>query len=308
VRVARVGDRDAPRATPRRRPARLHGAAALGIGVALVGSIAGAGTMAATATGAARPPAAALRPHGRRPFTPATGDWDGTLDGLHASFQLIGYPRGTVYGASTFAVRDLVYQRPATCPPSLTDPTLSTFVAYADAAPPYVLIGGDGRFPFGTRSPYGSITSPTRAQIILGWAVSAPGSRAKCSGQLRFAMAPAQRTPVSDGTWRLTARDGSGGSFTVRGAGRIAYGIPLSSITAQCPNGTTPGSFSGQAALFVDPDGTASERVSGNGAQIAVSLRFDSPSSASGEYVATASGCTPTTLPFSAVRVSAAGA
>ncbi len=274
--------------------------------MALVGSLAGAGTLAATATGASRPPAP-LTPRRGHAFIPATGDWDGTLDGLHASFQLIGYPQGSAYGASAFAVRDLVYQRPATCPPSLTDPTLSTFVAYADGAPPYVLIARDGQFPFGTRSPYGSISGPARAQIVLGYTASATGSRAKCSGVLRFAMAPAHRTPVSDGTWRLTASDGSGGSFTVRGAGRIAYGVPLSNVIATCSNGTTPGSFSGQAALFVHPDGTAEESVSGNGAQIAVILRFNSPSSASGEYVATAGGCTPTALPFTAVRISAAG-
>ena len=76
------------------------------------------------------------------------------------------YPRGTSYGASAFAVRDLVYQRPATCPPSLTDPALSTFVAYADGPPPYVLVGSDGRFPFGSQSLYGSITGATHATML----------------------------------------------------------------------------------------------------------------------------------------------
>ncbi len=274
--------------------------------MALVGTIAAPGILAGSATGAARS-STPRTPSGRHAFNATVGDWDGTLDGLHASFEVVRYPRGTAYGASAFAIRDVVYQSPASCPPSLTDPTLSTFVAYADAPPPYVLVGGNGRFPFGSRSPYGSITSATRAQLTLAFTASEPGSSVKCSGRLRFAMAPAHRTPVSDGTWRLTAHDGSGGSFTVRGAGRIAYGIPLSSITAQCSDGTTPGSFSGEAALFINPSGTAGESVSGNGAQIAVSLRFDSPSSAAGQYVATATGCSPTTLAFSAVRVSAAG-
>ena len=106
------------------------------------------------------------------------------------------------------------------------------------------------------------------------------GSRTGCSGRLRFALAPARRVPVADGTWRISARDGSGGTFTVRGSGRIAYAIPLSSIVAHCGNGTTPGSFSGELALFIDPDGTAAASTSGNGALMAVSLRFTGPASA----------------------------
>ena len=48
--------------------------------------------------------------------------------------------------------------------------------------------------------------------------------------------------PVGDGTWRLKAANGSGGTFTVRGGGRIVYAIPLSGIVAECDTDTTPGS------------------------------------------------------------------
>ncbi len=258
-------------------------------GAAITTSLAGARSAAGGA--------ATLAPAGRAAFVPTVGDWDATLDGLHASFDLVRYPHGAVYGASRYAIRDLVYQRPATCPPSLTDPTRSTFVAFADAAPPYLLVQRDGRFPFGT-SPYGSITAPTAAELAQSYTAGSAGRA--CAVHLHFAFAPAARVPVDDGTWRLTAGDGSGGTFSVRGDGRIVYAIPLSSIVAQCSGSITPGSFSGELALFVEPDGSATETTSGNGAQITVSLRFTSPTSATGQYVATATGCTPTALAFRA--------
>ncbi len=293
----------------------MPGTAARVAGIALLALLAGGATVAASTTAPSSPrggrashASPTLAPRGRGPFVPSVGDWEGTLGGLHASFELLRYPRGQAYGASAFAVRDLVYQRPATCPPSLTDPTLSTFVAYADSPPPYVLVRSDGRFPFDAMSQYGSITGPEHAGLDEGFTVGRAGSQAGCSGQLRFALAPARRVPVEDGTWRITARDGSGGTFTVRGAGRIAYAIPLSSIVAHCSNGTTPGSFSGELALFIAPDGMASGSTSGNGALMSVALHFTGPVSASGSYLAEATGCSTTTLAFSAVRVSAAGA
>ncbi len=292
------------------RSARDHvpGTAARLAGIALLALLAGGAAVGASATARGSHASSTLSPGGRSAFVPAVGDWEGTLGGLHASFELLRYPHGQAYGASAFAVRDLVYQRPATCPASLTDPNLSTFVAYADSPPPYVLVSSDGRFPFDARPLYGSITGPAHAAVDEAFTVGRPGSRTGCSGHLRFALAPAHRVPVADGTWRLTAQDGSGATFTVRGAGRIAYAIPLSSIVAHCSNGTTPGSFSGELALFIHPNGTAGGATSGNGALMAVSLRFTGPASATGQYLAGAAGCSSTTLAFSATRVSAGDA
>lgn len=275
---------------------------ALGVGGVLLVLLAGGSALTAGLAGArsASSRAATLAPARGAAFVPAVGNWDATLDGLHASFELVRYPHGAAYGASRYAIRDLVYQRPATCPPSLTDPTLSTFVAFADAAPPYLLIRPDGRFPFGT-SPYGSITGPTRAGITQSYVAVAGGK--SCPVHLHFTFAPAARVRVNDGTWRLTATDGSGGTFSVRGDGRIVYSIPLSSITARCSGEITAGSFSGALALFVRPDGTATESTSGNGAEMTVSLHFTSPTSATGEYLATATGCQPMAVGFKAAPV-----
>ena len=312
--------RQATRSSPARRrilrqvirlirvSSQLRRTAALGAGTAVCALVAGGAISVTAAIGKAPAKAGTtLSPRGRHAFAPTVGDWEGTFDGLHASFELIRYPHGTTFGASGYAVADLVYQRPDSCPASLTDPSLSTFVAYADTPPPYVLIRSDGQFPFGTKSLYGALSGPTQAALAESYTATSTGSPTKCSGVLHFALAPAHRTSVDDGTWRLTAQDGSGGSFTVRGGGRIAYGVPLSSIIASCGPGTTPGSFSGLLALFVPPSGVTSQSVSGNGSQISVSLQFRSATSASGQYVATAPGCTPTTLAFTAVRTSAAG-
>jgi hypothetical protein len=268
----------------------LQASAAVGTALAL-------GALLITTAGAA--PRTTIAPRGHSGFAPAVGDWDGMIGGLRASFELVRYPHGTAFGASGFAIRDLVYQSPTTCS-AITDPALSTFVAYADSPPPFVLVGADGRFPFGTRPLYGSFSSPTQAAISEGYTIGSPGTAGRCSGRLRFSLAPAHRVPAADGTWRLTAADGSGGSFSVRADGRIAYGLPLSSITAHCGAGTSPGSFTGQVALFIRPDGTASETVTGSGARIALNLRFVSATSATGQYVASATGCTPTTLAFTA--------
>ncbi len=273
-------------------------ASALGVGGALLVLLTGA-AMTTSLAGArsSASGAATLAPAGRAAFVPTVGNWDATLDGLHASFELVRYPHGAVYGAARYAIRDLVYQRPQTCPPSLTDPTLSAFVAFADAAPPYLLIQTGGAFPFGT-TPYGSITAPTRAEMTESYLAGSAGKT--CPVHLHFAFAPVSRVRVDDGTWRLTATDGSGGTFSVRGDGRIVYAIPLSSIVAHCSGTITPGSFSGSLALFVHPNGSAAETTGGNGAQMTVSLRFTSPTSATGEYLATATGCTPAALAFRA--------
>jgi hypothetical protein len=263
----------------------------LSVGVALAAGPAGPVVVRGTAT---------IAPKGHRAFAPTVGDWDGTLGGLRASFELVRYPRGTAFGASGYAIRDLVYQSPSTCP-ATKDPTQSTFVAYADQPPPFVLVGKGGRFPFGTSSLYGSFGGATQATIDLSYST---GKGARCSGRLRFSLSPAHRVPATDGVWRLTGADGSVGTFTVRADGRIAYGLPLSSLTAQCSPGTTPGSFSGQVALFVHPDGTGSETVAGSGNRISLSLRFVTPTTASGEYVASAPGCEQATLPFTAMRTS----
>jgi hypothetical protein len=268
---------------------RLQGSAAVGIALVL-------GALLASPTVAAGGAAS----H----FAPTVGDWEGTLHGLRASFQLVRYPHGKAFGASGYAIQDLVYQSPATCPASLTDPTLSTFVAYADAPPPFVLIGNNGRFPFGTSPLAGAFSGQTRASLNEPYTAAA--GRSKCSGTLHFSLSPAHRLPAADGTWRLTDQDGSGGTFTVRGAGRIAFGVPLANVTAQCSpsSGTIPGSFSGRAAMFIRPSGASSETVSGNGATLAVRLRFVTATTASGTFTASATGCTPVTLAFTAARTS----
>jgi hypothetical protein len=285
---------------------RLHGSAVPAIAIAL------AALWASGAAAAGKPgrspaplPATTIAAHGGHPFTPTVGDWDGTLGGLRASFDLVRYPHGRAFGASGYAIRDLVYQSPTTCPASLADPTLSTFVAYADSPPPFVLVGTNGLFPFGTKPLYGSFSSATSATINEGYVTTGTGAHARCTGTLRFALAPARRVPAADGVWRLTTQDGSGGTFSVRGAGRIAYGLPLSNLTAHCDSTTTPGSFTGQVALFIHPDGTGTETVTGNGAKIALNLRFVSATTATGEYVASAAGCTSATLQFTATRTSA---
>ena len=71
--------------------------------------------------------------------------------------------------------------------------------------------------------------------------------------------------------------------------------------------GHHPGSFSGHLGLYMAPDGTASGGASGNGAPMALGLHFTSPTTGSGTYVATASGCQPATLAFAIVRISRAG-
>jgi hypothetical protein len=241
----------------------------------------GAGRPAGTGTGkpgAISLPRIQLR-HGRS-FAPALGDWEGTVDGFAASFELqydTSLPARA--GIPQYGLAHLVLLKPAACPRSPSSYSESTFSTGSPTQ-----IGRFGSLGLARLGLGGSFTGGNSASL------TAPYKVGSCHGKLAWHMHPARRLPVSDGAWTAHFNDGEQSSFRVQAGGRLASAIKLPRSLREC-NG-----LQGAVDLFIGAAGRATLSTSG----VTLALRFRE---AKGSGTLSARGC-----PASSVRVTAKNA
>jgi hypothetical protein len=208
--------------------------------------------------------------HKGKPFVPILGNWDGTVDGFAASFQL-RYDKTLPQRAGTpqYGLMHVVLLRPNACPRSSS--------RYAEQ-----LVDGQTASEIG---PWGSLRL-SRFALTGGFSgrrsaeLSARYKLASCSGALTWNMHPANRPQVNDGTWNLQFRNGQSGKFTVLGGGRLATSITLPSALTAC-NG-----LQGAVDLFIVANGSAKLSQS----DLRMTVQF-SRRTASGQLNAGGRGC-----------------
>ena len=208
--------------------------AALGI-VASPAISAGGARRSSFSSHAARP---SIKPHRGRPFVPVTGDWEGTVDGFPASFEVTYNAAGqpTPYGA-----QDIVALAPNSCP--VLASRYAANVISSSQRPVSVNRAGFlelERFGFA-----GNLTGARRASLSRAYHTGS------CAGRLSWQLHPAHRRVVQDGVWKLNFADGESSRFSVLGGGRLASGIKLPAVLARC-NG-----LSGGLDLFIGARGNA---------------------------------------------------
>jgi hypothetical protein len=215
-----------------------------------------------------------------KPFIPVLGDWEGTVNGNPASFQL-GYDTSfhRPNGLPSYGVGRVVAFLPSTCPAvasyhseSLINGAMSNNLGR---------YGGLGlsRFGFG-----GLFTGKRSATLTHGYAVKS------CRGRLTWHMHPSNRLPVTTGGWKLQYTGGQSAAFSVGAGGRLAAAIPLPRALAKC-NGAR-----GAVDLFIEPSGRASISQS---SLVRLSMRF-SKRRASGQLNAGGRGCAGGPIRFTA--------
>jgi hypothetical protein len=180
---------------------------------------------------------ASIRPHRGKPFVPALGDWEGTVNGFPASFDLRydGSRSGQKYGFD-----DVVALSPDVCPVTGTRYEVDVIASLRQTR-----LGGAGSlgldgFGFG-----GGFTGAKTASLSKAYHLGS------CSGRLTWRMHPSRRQPVQDGTWKLSFTDGESSQFQVVGRGRLATPITLPDELARCNQ------VSGEVATFIAANGAA---------------------------------------------------
>jgi hypothetical protein len=186
-------------------------------------------------------------------FRPALGDWEGTVNGLTASFQL---SYGQTPDGASYGIDHLVALRPAGCPAAVghyVEDVISSAVAT-----PFGAHGSLGlsRFKFG-----GGLSGSRSATLTRRYHVDG------CSRTLSWTMHPANRRVVTDGAWKISYTGGGSGTFHVIGGGRLATAITVPSSITRC-NG-----MAGKFDLFIGPKGTASISQAGLRATIEFTRR-----------------------------------
>lgn len=233
----------------------------VGLALAIAGTaLAAASVPARTAAAPITPVTAAaattapVTPRHGAPFIPTQGDWEGTVDGFAASFQLtydaaMRQPAGVPH----YGIRNLVMLRPSSCPASAAHYTESIVSGRVPVA-----LGRYGSLNLGRFDLAGSLTGPRRATLAGSYA---PGG---CHGRLTWHMHPATRSTVEDGAWTVHFADGESDRFAVEAGGRLATGIGLPRAVATC-NG-----LEGTFDAFIGAGGGAAVSQGG----IRLTLRF----------------------------------
>jgi hypothetical protein len=238
---------------------------------------------APTGTTAPTGPAPRIRLRGGRLVAPTTGDWEGTVDGLPASFDLVADPAHTGSGGAPYGIAELVALQPSACPASaahVSEAVLETTI------PVRLRRGGTlglARFGFNGEFTGAASATLTRSFTITG-----------CHGTEIWHMHPATRTPVSDGSWTVHYADGVSGHFSVNGGGRVAQSLPLPKSLGLCEN------LTGTADMFIGDRGRA--RSTGSALKIRASF---ARAQATGRLISSGSGCHTHTVHFTARRVTA---
>jgi hypothetical protein len=222
--------------------------------------------------------------------TPRTGDWEGTANGLHASFELVHNRANAVYGAEPYGMYDLVISTPGTCP---TDPGQPTILEQGTRRY-QILIGPNGAFPWHQGGkPYGWITRAGTARVRTGYDIQ-EGNKT-CRGSLRFKLHPASRRPVDDGAWKLTFSDGEHQHLDMAAGGRYTS-LSLPNVAPVCSSGS--GGHFGGIDVFIPADGQVDQTVHEHPGTITLYWTFTSAHAGHGSFVAAAPGCKPGKLTF----------
>jgi hypothetical protein len=208
----------------------------------------------------------------QRPFVPTVGDWEGTVEGYPASFQLIYEPANFALHLPPYGFEDLATLTPSSCPLA-ANKYVEAVIAESELTP----LGPGGSFPLASDGIAGGVHGPKSATLSRQFDTGA-GVRANgCRGTLTWAMHPANRQSVRDGSWTLRFADGESEPFTVSAGGRLAEGIAFPAAVAHC------GGPFGDINLFIAPSGTATMREPGG--LFAASLSFTG-ANASGRFTA----------------------
>ena len=246
------------------------------IALALSGPVAGCAS--AGAEEAPGPVLPAISVPGRSPFVPTVGDWEGSVDGFPASFELVYEPTYVDYGRPPYGVEDLTTIDPDSCPIAADRYSVSV-VGQNDVTP----LGVDGSLPLAGEGLSGGVLGPGSATLSNGFDTGPGRGGASCSGTLTLAMHPAKRRMVDDGAWALRFADGETQTFTVSAGGRAAIGIDLPAALGRC------GGPSGNLNLFIGAGATASLR--GTRGAYALRLSFTGANRASGRITAPTRRC-----------------
>jgi hypothetical protein len=219
-------------------------------------------------TAAAMPSGQTVTPRHGKPFVPARGDWEGTVGGFAASFELTGDTAlHRQAGLPPYGIRNLVMLRPSGCPVSTSHYTESIVTGKVPVA-----LGRYGSLNLASFHLAGSLTGARGATLSGSYA---PGG---CHGRLIWRMRPASRRSVDDGAWTVHFADGERDSFVVQAGGRLATGVGLPRTVATC-NG-----LEGSLDAFIGPQGDAAVSQGG----VRLTLHF-AGGQASGRL--TAQGC-----------------
>ncbi len=251
---------------PACRPAAI--AAALVFAASLV-----AAARAQAASSSALPPITSSR-HGS--FVPKVGDWEGTVGGYPASFELVYAPEYAALGRPSYGYEDLTTLDPSSCPLAANEYSVGV-VGDEEPTP----LGPGGSFPLAAEGIGGGIAGSSSATLSSSFATGS--RRAGCVGTLTRAMHPATRRTVQKGPWTLRFSDGESDSFQVTAGGRAATGIDFPPGLARC------GGPRGNLNLFINATGAA--RLSGPRGSFVVALKFKGPRRASGRMTAPGSRC-----------------
>jgi hypothetical protein len=206
------------------------------LGIVAAPAISAAGARRSNSSGqAARP---SIKPHRGRPFVPVTGDWEGSVDGFPASFEVTYDAAGqpTPYG-----VQDIVALQPNSCP-VLASRYAGNLISSSQRP---VSVNGAGFLKLKGFGFAGNLTGARGASLSRDYHTGS------CGGRLTWQLHPAHRRLIQDGVWKLNFADGESSRFSVVGAGRLATGIKLPAELARC-NG-----LSGGLDLFIGAGGIA---------------------------------------------------
>jgi hypothetical protein len=220
----------------------------------------------------------AISSPGQSPFVPVIGDWEGSVDGFPASFELVYEPTYAYYGRPPYGFEDLTTIEPDSCPIAANRYSVSV-VGQNDATP----LGVGGSFPLAGEGITGAMLGASSATLSSTFDTGTGRGGASCAGTLTTAMHPANRRTVDDGAWTLRFADGESQTFTVSAGGRAAIGIDFPAALGRC------GGPSGNLNLFIGATGTASLR--GPRGAFALRLSFTGANRASGRITAPAGRC-----------------
>jgi hypothetical protein len=208
-----------------------------------------------------------------KPFVPRVGDWEGTVNGYPASFELVYEPGYLAFGRPPYGFQNLATIIPSSCP--LAANRYSEAVIGEHEVTP---LGPAGSFPLARDGLAGGIQGPRSATLSRMFDIGNGIGAHRCKGTMTWAMHPASRRTVQDGSWTLQFAGGETESFTVLSGGRLASGITFPAALRHC------GGPFGDANLFIAPTGAASIRELGG--QFALSLSFSAANAASGQITA----------------------
>jgi hypothetical protein len=215
---------------------------------------------------------------GGKSVTPALGDWEGTVGGLPASFDLTRDPHARGANLPAYGIDQLVAIVPAGCPASMAQ---VREVQLASHGP--VRLGSGGTLGLGHVGFGGALTSGRAATLTRDFHLSG------CSGTQTWHMHPALRLPVSDGHWTVHFGGGTAGTFSVIDGGRLAAAIPLTKQLGLCEG------LTGTVDVFIGPRGTATS----DDPELRVSLRF-TKGSARGSFTSAGPHCASRRIPVTA--------